>query len=99
MGPTLLQAKLSWNETRHASQEYPEAEEVLTTLTFVSNLVTLLNLVPTHVGVVFDAGGKNFRHELFPQYKQHRAAMPDTLRNSMGFIKVRLDGAKRVNAV
>ncbi|GAQ87242.1 DNA polymerase I [Klebsormidium nitens] len=85
-------AKLVWNETRHASQEYPEAEEILTTLTFVSNLVTLLNLVPTHVGVVFDAGGKNFRHELFPQYKQHRAAMPDTLRNSMGLIKSSVRG-------
>ncbi len=30
--------------------------------------------------VVFDAPGKNFRHELYPEYKAHRPPMPDELR-------------------
>lgn len=35
---------------------------------------------PERVVVVFDAPGKNFRHELFDQYKAHRPPMPDELR-------------------
>lgn len=33
-----------------------------------------------YFAVVFDAPGKNFRHELYPQYKAHRPPMPDELR-------------------
>jgi DNA polymerase-1 len=32
------------------------------------------------MAVVFDAKGKNFRHELYPEYKAHRPPMPDELR-------------------
>jgi DNA polymerase-1 len=35
---------------------------------------------PVYMAVVFDAKGKNFRHELFPAYKANRTAMPDELR-------------------
>lgn len=35
---------------------------------------------PEHIAVVFDAGGKTFRDELFEQYKAHRPPMPDDLR-------------------
>ncbi len=35
---------------------------------------------PEHVAVVFDAGGKTFRDELFKEYKAHRPPMPDDLR-------------------
>lgn len=35
---------------------------------------------PEYLGVVFDAKGKNFRHELFPAYKANRIAMPEELR-------------------
>ena len=35
---------------------------------------------PSHMAVIFDAKGKNFRHELYPAYKANRAAMPDDLR-------------------
>lgn len=34
----------------------------------------------THIAAVFDAPGKNFRHEAFPEYKANRSAMPDDLR-------------------
>ena len=35
---------------------------------------------PTHVAVVFDAPGKTFRNDLYPEYKAHRPPMPDDLR-------------------
>ncbi|MEM7764985.1 MAG: DNA polymerase I, partial [Pseudomonadota bacterium] len=35
---------------------------------------------PDYIGVVFDASGKTFRDELFPDYKAQRPPMPDDLR-------------------
>ncbi|MDQ1362264.1 MAG: polymerase [Pseudomonadota bacterium] len=35
---------------------------------------------PEYMAVVFDAKGKNFRHDLFAGYKAHRPPMPDDLR-------------------
>lgn len=35
---------------------------------------------PSHIGVIFDAKGKTFRHTLYPDYKANRKAMPDELR-------------------
>lgn len=34
---------------------------------------------PEHIAVVFDAKGKTFRDEWYPQYKAHRPPMPDDL--------------------
>ena len=34
---------------------------------------------PERIGVVFDAKGKNFRHELYPAYKANRPPMPEDL--------------------
>ena len=35
------------------------------------------------VAVVFDASGKSFRHDLYPQYKANRPRMPDELRQQI----------------
>ena len=34
---------------------------------------------PEHMAVVFDARGKTFRHELYPEYKANRPSMPEEL--------------------
>ena len=39
---------------------------------------------PTHLAVVFDAPGKTFRDELYPEYKAHRPPMPEELREQIG---------------
>ncbi len=38
---------------------------------------------PDYVGIVFDAKGKTFRHEIYPQYKATRPPMPDELRQQV----------------
>lgn len=38
---------------------------------------------PEHIAVVFDAKGKNFRHEMFSDYKANRPPMPDDLRQQI----------------
>ncbi len=47
-------------------------------------LLMILGLIhdyqPMGTGVIFDAKGKNFRHQLYPEYKANRNPMPDDLR-------------------
>lgn len=38
---------------------------------------------PHYMAVVFDAKGKNFRHDMFADYKAHRPPMPDELREQI----------------
>ncbi|MGD8323902.1 MAG: DNA polymerase I, partial [Gammaproteobacteria bacterium] len=38
---------------------------------------------PDHLAVVFDAPGKTFRDDLYPEYKATREAMPDDLRSQL----------------
>lgn len=42
---------------------------------------------PTHIAVVFDSPGKNFRHELYPEYKANRLQTPETIKQSVPIIK------------
>jgi len=42
---------------------------------------------PDHLAVIFDSKGPTFRHELYPQYKANRAAMPDDLVPQVPVIK------------
>ncbi len=38
---------------------------------------------PPHIAVVFDASGKTFRNDLYPEYKANRPPMPDELRSQI----------------
>lgn len=59
---------------------------------------------PDNIGVIFDAKGKNFRHDIFPEYKANRPPMPDELRvqieplhhiiRAMGLPLVMIDGVE-----
>src|SRR5512137_2096848 len=42
---------------------------------------------PDHVAVVFDAGRKTFRNDIYPDYKANRASMPDDLAPQIAPIK------------
>ena len=35
---------------------------------------------PTHIAVIFDAGSKTFRNDIFPEYKANRPPLPEDLR-------------------
>ncbi|MBM4258408.1 MAG: DNA polymerase I [Deltaproteobacteria bacterium] len=55
---------------------------------FVNMLQRLLQeYTPEYLAVVFDAKGKNFRHELYKDYKANRLSMPETLRPQIPRIK------------
>ncbi|MCW8331090.1 DNA polymerase I [Photobacterium sp. SDRW27] len=50
----------------------------------VNMLRSLLRQFSTeHVAVIFDAKGKTFRDDLYPEYKAHRPPMPDDLRSQI----------------
>lgn len=40
----------------------------------------LHDIKPTHIAVIFDAKGKTFRDDLYPDYKANRPPMPDDLK-------------------
>lgn len=42
---------------------------------------------PDYAAIVFDAPGRNFRHERFPEYKANRPPMPDDLRVQIAPLK------------
>ena len=42
---------------------------------------------PTHLCVVYDAPGDNFRNELYDQYKAHRPPMPPELGDQLGMVR------------
>ncbi len=41
---------------------------------------------PEYVGIVFDAKGKTFRHELYEDYKANRPPMPEELRSQVSYL-------------
>ncbi len=50
----------------------------------INMLKSLLNeYQPTHMAVVFDAKGKTFRNDLYPDYKANRPPMPEELRDQI----------------
>jgi DNA polymerase-1 len=48
------------------------------TINMINSIVKRFS--PSHMVVVFDAKGKNFRHDIFPDYKGNRPPMDDDLR-------------------
>jgi len=54
----------------------------------VYGVINMLNKLvaeykPEHIAVVFDAKGKTFRNDMYPEYKAHRPPMPDELKNQI----------------
>ncbi|XP_042512769.1 DNA polymerase I isoform X2 [Macadamia integrifolia] len=60
---------------------------VLTIFTALSLIIDVLEFVPSHVAVVFDHDGLNFRHTLYPSYKSNRDPTPDTVIQGLQFLK------------
>ncbi len=54
---------------------------------FVNTLVEVIKKEsPSHIAVVFDTKAKTERHIEYPEYKAHREAMPDGLRDALPYI-------------
>ena len=45
------------------------------------------NNKPSHIAVVFDPPGPNFRHEMYPEYKANRESTPEDIKKSIPYIK------------
>lgn len=41
----------------------------------------------SHIAVVLDGGGKNFRHHLYPEYKAHRPECPENLKPQFPIVR------------
>lgn len=53
----------------------------------INMLKSLISEYPeAQIVAIFDAKGKNFRHELYSQYKANRPPMPDELRSQIDFV-------------
>ncbi|MEZ5303948.1 MAG: DNA polymerase I [Verrucomicrobiales bacterium] len=55
---------------------------------FANTLIELLqNKAPTHLGVAFDTSAPTQRHEVFPEYKAQREAMPEDIGEAIPNVK------------
>jgi DNA polymerase-1 len=58
----------------------PSGELTSVAFGFFNSILRLIESYgPEKLAVVFDAKGKNFRHEIYPEYKAHRKPMPPEL--------------------
>lgn len=67
----------------HGSTQHltlPDGRTITAVYTFVRTLLRFLEYTkPDYLVITFDTKGKNFRHELYEDYKAHRSPMPEDL--------------------
>ncbi|XP_021906722.1 uncharacterized protein LOC110821252 isoform X2 [Carica papaya] len=71
----------------HLSHADGNGDWVLTIFSALSLIIDVLEFIPTHVAVVFDHDGLNFRHTLYPSYKSNRPPTPDTIVQGLPYLK------------
>ncbi|XP_019424417.1 PREDICTED: uncharacterized protein LOC109333397 isoform X2 [Lupinus angustifolius] len=71
----------------HLANADGNGDWVLTIFTALSLIIDVLELIPSHVVVVFDHDGQNFRHNLYPSYKSNRPPTPDTIVQGLQYLK------------
>ncbi|KAI5065178.1 hypothetical protein GOP47_0019873 [Adiantum capillus-veneris] len=64
-----------------------DSDWVLTVFTALSTVLKTFELTPSHIVVIFDHEGLTFRHTMFSDYKLNRSPTPDTVRQSLRYIK------------
>ncbi|KAM3750190.1 hypothetical protein ACB098_04G019000 [Castanea mollissima] len=79
-----LLAKLHHGHLSHADGN---GDWVLTIFSALSLIIDVLEFIPSHVAVVFDHDGQNFRHTLYPAYKSNRPPTPDTIVQGLQYLK------------
>jgi len=58
----------------------PSGEVTSIAFGFLNSVLRLVQTQrPSHLAVTFDLPGKNFRHEIYPEYKAHRKPMPEEM--------------------
>jgi len=70
----------------------PGGETTSVAFGFFNSILSLIEKYdPEKLAVVFDVKGKNFRHDLFPDYKAHRKPMPPELAEQLPRLRELLD--------
>ncbi|XP_074292005.1 uncharacterized protein LOC141618836 isoform X2 [Silene latifolia] len=79
-----LLAKLHHGHLSHADGN---GDWVMTIFASLSLIIDVLEFIPSHIAVVFDHIGMNFRHNMYPAYKSNRGPTPDTVVQGLQYLK------------